>query len=32
MTESTVEECVLAQTKKSPHAMFTSESDTDHLL
>ena len=32
MTESSVEKCVLAQTKKNPHATFTSESDADHLL
>ena len=32
MTESLVEKCVLTQTKESPHAMFTSESDADHLL
>ena len=32
MTESSVEEYVLAQTKESPHAMFTSESDADHTF
>ena len=31
-TESSVEKCVLAQTKESPHATFTGESDADHLL
>ena len=32
MTKSSVEKCVLAQTKESPHATFTSESDADHLV
>ena len=31
-TESSVEKCVLAQTKESPHATFTSKSDADHLF
>ena len=30
MTESSVEKCVLTQTKESPHATFTSESDAHH--
>ena len=30
--ESSVEKCVLAQTKESLHATFTSESDADYLL
>ena len=30
MTESSVEKCVLAQTKDSPHATFTSKNDADH--
>ena len=30
--EPSAEKCVLAQTKESPHATFTSESDADHVL